>query len=61
MLLSPTGSVEYKCMEMGCYKVFTMKGGLRKHIKGHAGGTRKCNFCGKLFLYDSTLKKHENP
>ena len=35
-----------------------MKGGLRQYIKGHAGGTKKCNFYVKLFLYDSTLKEH---
>ena len=45
----PGGTVEYKCIVEGCNCVVTTKDRLRQYVRGHEGGTKKCNVCGKVF------------
>ena len=54
----PGGTVEYKCTVEGYDCVVSTKGGLRQYVRGHEGGTKKCNVCGKEFLFNNSLAKH---
>lgn len=44
-----TGEKPLKCRE--CNESFAFYGALKAHMKKHEGGTYKCNYCDKAFVY----------
>ena len=49
----------YKCIRPDCFKSFSLRKNLLRHLREHDVKSLKCTFCSSRFLRTNALKKHE--